>query len=1377
MSFDPPAGILDIGNATLRVGKLEVSETTGLNQGLQNIVKNDLLITENNESSPYTTSNAWGVKLPTAWVGEFEVKGQSGKYIEFNFYNEGSTSNALGYTLNFEDTSLTLKYDNGNTLATATIPTIVGTFRKVNIFFERGVIAVSIDGTQYLYHKETDGSFGGLGVAYRVTSATGGAFVNLFVEANSNESLVAFKNLRIVNGRFISDKTSNVSFIGSLGVGVNSPQEALDIRGNMHFNRASNVSQVSVDSNVVTEYTGPHDRPLRKYPEVNFPLSTSSESPAIGATTFTYKSYTVTGNSVYNDANSKISRAFDGEEHVTSWTGNLGDYDSNGDVASGKTANYLQIQLPNAIKLEKMKIISDGNYQYANGPRNITLYGSNNGSNWVTLKTETDLQLNNGKSNPDPQTVFVHVNATTKYMYYKLEISKIWISSGGATYARIGEWELYGHEEGSASLDTTLKTVYNAPATTGTQLEFYYDAKDLADGAITTVTDLSPKDNTATKTGDPQISNGAFVFDGSDYIYNSQSGYTGVKTYTASVWFKRTADAGGCIFQFGKGAGGESIGMYYLGLPADGLSKLRAYIFGNAAADYDINLIPKNQWIHATAVYNDKTATLYVNGVQVIYDTGTTGLTIPATPYLSIGVQTDNSNYPYSTSYFTGSVANFRLYAKAMNADQVKELYDYQKDYFFGSKSQVTLYKGRLGVGVAEPSGQLELAGGEALQEYPPRAMTGFDMNVEGHGTFTATASSYYNATAHLPWQAFTPVNTSGSPLGWNTGSGSVSNTGYYSTSGAPAYATTSAAMFQGTRGEWVQLKCPYPVIVKRFAITGRSNNTYIGSPEDQPASGLLYGSNDGTTWDVLTHFTGLTYGGNGVGHGTTAGGIEIVEVNATKGYTHLLLQATARVSSNSTDSWLNIGRIQYFGIPDPTTIDKGSLSLTRSLDVPRISRYHVNTETPRPEALCLDYDTSVSFLAGSNWHGAMDLSGKENHGQFLQGAFYSTEYKAFQFDQTTLGDTIWVNKDGANLGLPTGDAIYTMSMWLRIPNSTRYAQRHSNPALFYFGSAWATSQLAGLYLRGGTKIGSDIGSTAIYTTNDVIKGDKWHHIVTVKRGTGNSSASNSYIRIFIDGVEIEELSMDGTARQQGLGTIDHISIGNTFYGSVGSYQDGINGWIAKPQIWNVALEKSEIEKIYRLGWCGKSMVIGDTAIGMGKHPEAQLDVRGLLKASCMHVPGTVVQVQAANMVGDSSTTDKNSGHKNSFVKLYIKPRFKNSAIIADFKFIAYIHGGSSAANGVECLVRRCVNLNPTNLSQDGVNVYYVSGGHNIHYYADNPNADHVYISLTEVDTPNTTEGIYYVMAFRPHNHGNHTISIGNGSNQYATVRLMEIAQ
>jgi hypothetical protein len=66
----------------------------------------------------------------------------------------------------------------------------------------------------------------------------------------------------------------------------------------------------------------------------------------------------------------------------------------------------------------------------------------------------------------------------------------------------IGEWELYGHEEGSGSLDTTLKTVYNVPATTGTQLEVYYDAKDLTT-MPGTVTDLSPNTNTGALSTSP----------------------------------------------------------------------------------------------------------------------------------------------------------------------------------------------------------------------------------------------------------------------------------------------------------------------------------------------------------------------------------------------------------------------------------------------------------------------------------------------------------------------------------------------------------------------------------------------------------------------------------------------------------------------------------------------------------------------------------------------------------------------------------------------------------------------------------------------------------------------------------------------------------
>ena len=551
------------------------------------------------------------------------------------------------------------------------------------------------------------------------------------VNGSNNFLNIEDANLRVRNGSVHAQGMTIGGAIVSASHGLQSVSDTGNTTSNTlqftnattAFKATSNIeltsaSKIIVDSNVVTEYTGPHDRPLREYPEVKFPLSTSSESPANGATTFTYKSYTVTGNSVYNDATSKISNAFDGEEHVTSWTGLLGDYDSNGDVASGKTANYLQIQLPNAIKLEKMKIISDGNYQYANAPRNITLYGSNNGSNWVTLKTETDLQLDGGTTNPDPQTVFVHVNATTKYMYYKLEIYKIWISSGGATYARIGEWDLYGHGEGSASLDTTLKSVYNVPATTGTQLEVYYDAKDFSSGSI--ITDKVGNANATISSGSDITFDStykAWVFGGdtnrtqtikTGTLPTSLTGGANAKPeISAALWFNPTVWGDDVLFMIANPAFDQTDNQF-LEVRINGNQDWRIQVWdgqhaghysvpGFADSAYDM---PVNNWYHLAVSISGKTSPsterkVYVNGIECTFksqDATPSGvLNLPTDSQLQLGKRPTNGSGADPTDvggkHFFGSIANFRLYSKALNAGQVQELYDYQKDYFLGSKS------------------------------------------------------------------------------------------------------------------------------------------------------------------------------------------------------------------------------------------------------------------------------------------------------------------------------------------------------------------------------------------------------------------------------------------------------------------------------------------------------------------------------------------------------------------------------------------------------------------------------------------------------------------------------------------------------------------
>jgi hypothetical protein len=71
----------------------------------------------------------------------------------------------------------------------------------------------------------------------------------------------------------------------------------------------------------------------------------------------------------------------------------------------------------------------------------------------------------------------------------------------------------------------------------------------------------------------------------------------------------------------------------------------------------------------------------------------------------------------------------------------------------------------------------------------------------------------------------------------------------------------------------------------------------------------------------------------------------------------------------------------------------------------------------------------------------------------------------------------------------------------------------------------------------------------------------------------------------------------------------DTVTIGATSSGT-----EAFKGKISNPKLYSVVLEPSEVKKLYNLGRTGRSMVISDTAVGIGKVPEAQLDVRGIIK-------------------------------------------------------------------------------------------------------------------------------------------------------------------
>jgi hypothetical protein len=1172
MSIQAPQGILNIPNATLRVGRLEISEVVGADTILNTVARNTILLVDD---EAYHENKNWALKLPNAWAGEFECNTASaGNYSEFNFYNEGASSNVQGYNLTFNDTAVELRYD-GTLLKTGTLAsTITGTgVKKVRLMFERTILSVTVDGTLVFTHDDT------VGPRPRVYSTTAGGFLNFFTDGG------ALKNLKIVNEKWMSDGTSNIAYVGGGEVAVGQA---------LAFNRVSNVSQIKVDSNVVTEYTGPHDRPLRKYPEIILPraavgadyngyrIERSSEyvtGPYLGVQSLfnnTAVDYADTWGAGINGTNFSYSASTG--EHTAYVTGGTTQGTAARLASNVPNGEWVSLKSPNAIKLDNIQIRSrNASDWFAQFPTDFQIWGSNDGTTWSHIKTFT------GQSASGQSILHTyHINSTIFYNRHALVVTKIpgETSSGandGAAHLSISELRFNGHEEGSGSLDTTLKSVYNVPATTGTQLEVYYDAKDLAE-MPSIVTDLAGGDQNGTVTGhSPTLdeTNGieSFKFDGvDDYITTTLTNPNTDWVHSVSMWVYpidvSVDSVNGYMFAIGAEVSNQVSALRF---SPDGFQYTRWA--GGGARNFN-GPVTSGRWHHVTLVSPGSTdVQVYLDGRLLGYTSDSlAALTLPQNTSLSVG------RFAASVSYsrpFDGSIANFRLYSKALNAGQIQELYDYQKDYFLGSKSQVTLYKGHLGVGVTEPSGQLELAGDERIQEYPPGPMDDYETLIPGHGVFTASASSQYHPN-YAPWKAFRKF--------WDTDdqSWASSNETVTKETGLPS---STAANFQGILGNWIQLKLPYKIDLHSFKFESRDNVNY--APEELPGAGIVYGSNDEVTWDIVHSFSGVDYGG-------VSGTLRpVFTVKSNTSYSIFRLLVTKNYLTRSDIRWAGMGAWRLFGTPGPTTLDKGSLTLGRSLDVPRISRYDVDTETPRPEKLVLDFDTTVNSSP-------TDISGKGNHGTFNGTDMnYSSADKAFVFN----GTDDYIDIPSVS-GVGTGAWVHSMSFWFKI-------ESNDLGVMFLLGRNGDTRQLGVQYNGPASQFQYYIyGCNARVQVNgaDWLPDlNRWYHCVTIFKNS-ETTAGGSIVtgrEMYIDGVK-QTLVATGNQIALDLDSSE-VRFGNQFNSIYMDYQ------LSNPKIYSVALEPSEVKKLYNLGRTGRSMVISDTAVGIGKVPEAQLDVRGSL--------------------------------------------------------------------------------------------------------------------------------------------------------------------
>ena len=544
-----------------------------------------------------------------------------------------------------------------------------------------------------------------------------------FVGASSN-TVIDTTTGSLGVGVGVGGPTSNLHVVGDALITGNVSD--LNVVSNVNMLHTANTASIKLNSNVVAEF--PRSKKLIKYPRV---VIASGQSGLSGG--YTQDGYTV---KVSNESSTSLaSYAFNGkygDNDVTNaywYTGNLNTYNgtptggyyvgtvnlgSDGGRAATVSGDWIELELPNKIKLEYFKYFSQNNS--VNGAQDGVLYARNTtNEDWTLVHSYTDALV------PDQNTAYTfNVNSTNYYKIYALVLTRKRPANTGTGGVAVGELEYFGvpeYDPEAHGTDVTVKSYPNVPNTDW--LEVYYDAKDLDDGDVTNVDDLTPSginDGTATNV---TVSDGAFVFDGgttTNITTTTATGMGGDNAFSISLWFNPTSQVGSvdnCLVTFGNKTSREQFLLTY------NPNKLLAQFFGNGMNIDVPGGIQFGRWYHVVLTYpggGHYNMSIYADGIKGSNNNGGTNLSglIPTNAAVELG--------KYSNSYnegFNGSIANFRLFNRVLTTDEIYQLYAYQKEDFGHSTNNMTLKAGRLGIGTSEPKAALDVRG-RITREYNP---------------------------------------------------------------------------------------------------------------------------------------------------------------------------------------------------------------------------------------------------------------------------------------------------------------------------------------------------------------------------------------------------------------------------------------------------------------------------------------------------------------------------------------------------------------------------------------------------------------------------------------------------------------------------------
>ena len=566
--------------------------------------------------------------------------------------------------------------------------------------------------------------------------------------------------------------TSNV--VTDAVVDTNASNLHVEIAGDLTLSGSANVflsnaSAIHANSNVVTEFRA--SKKLIKYPRVAM-TSTSQDG------------YVVTTSSADTSSERTTHGAFDGifdDSFGEGWQSGTRYSTTTGEPITGSdnatfTANgvdyfgqWVKLQLPTKICVKSIVLSSayDTNSTDDRRPENGAFLGSNDDTNWELITSfNNDLNYvdsvfgqNSVSARCNSQATISGITNTSHYKYIMLVVTKI-ATTNQYGPVHINELEYYGlpetDDDPGVGTDVIVRSIPSVPNTDW--LEVYYDGQDYG-SMPSTITDKSgnavtgtPRDVTFDATWK------AFQFNGtsSNVVATLPSTLTGDDfVHSVSVWFRAESAAfeDASVFCITGPGGTESTSnVINFRTYNPGTAYNCSYIFWNNDVRFNAPL-KLNTWHHACLTYTaggDSThnRSLFIDGNKIpaltVFGTNAGDpLVFDASSVVHLGSRS-------ASHHWDGSIANFRLFNRALSADEVWQLYAYQKEYFQVSPDVVTFKGGRLGIGTYHPEAVLDVRGNILLSGALYETNRGVGGNAvferDGHRVHVFTGSGTFRA-------------------------------------------------------------------------------------------------------------------------------------------------------------------------------------------------------------------------------------------------------------------------------------------------------------------------------------------------------------------------------------------------------------------------------------------------------------------------------------------------------------------------------------------------------------------------------------------------------------------------------------------------------